>query len=78
MGADAAGPAYATLITEGAPLRPYDVLRSWFLSGRERIRLPVAKKMALHKAGARGGTGVSPTPPQKPPLAPMPFSNRGS
>src|SRR5262245_51792146 len=49
----------------------YALRKSWFLSGRERIRLPVAKKMALHRAGARGGTGVSPTPPQKPPLVMM-------
>ena len=28
--------------------------------------------MALHRAGAKGGTGVSPTPPQKPPLEAMP------
>src|SRR5262245_7919968 len=55
----------------------YALRKSWFLSGRERIRLPMAKKMALHKAGARGGTGVSPTPPQKPPLVMMTVSTRG-
>src|SRR5437899_12413298 len=46
---------------------PYALLRSWFLIGSERMRLPVAAKIALHNAGASGGTGVSPTPPQKPP-----------
>lgn len=35
------------------------------------MRLPVAAKIALHSAGARGGTGGSPTPPQKPPLGTM-------
>src|SRR5262245_65749017 len=58
-------------LPSAAPVLAYAVLRSWFFSGRERMRLPVAKKMALHKAGARGGTGVSPMPPQKPALAPM-------
>src|SRR5438128_1315814 len=31
--------------------------------GSERIRLPVAAKIALHSAGAMGGTPGSPTPP---------------
>ena len=55
----------------------YALLKSWFLSGRERMRLPVAEKTALHKAGASGGTGVSPTPPQNPLLATMIVSTRG-
>src|SRR5215472_878284 len=55
----------------------YALLKSWFLSGSERMRLPVAEKIALHKAGARGGTGVSPIPPQKPPLATITVSTRG-
>src|SRR5262249_32305111 len=55
----------------------YALLKSWFLSGSERMRLPVAEKIALHKAGARGGTAVSPIPPQKPPLATITVSTRG-
>src|SRR3954463_9925347 len=55
----------------------YALLKSWFLSGRERMRLPAAAKMALHKAGASGGTGVSPAPPQKPSLGTMTVSTRG-
>jgi hypothetical protein len=39
----------------------------WFLSGRERIRLPVAAKIALQIAGAMEAWPGSPTPPQKPP-----------
>jgi hypothetical protein len=31
--------------------------------GSERIRLPVAAKIALHSAGAMGGKPGSPTPP---------------
>src|ERR1700745_1179248 len=45
----------------------YALLKSWFLSGSERMRLPVAEKIALHSAGARGGTAVSPIPPHPPP-----------
>lgn len=40
----------------------------WFLSGSERMRLPVAAKIAFTSAGASGASGVSPVPPQKPPL----------
>ena len=36
---------------------------SWPLIGRLRMRLPVAAKIALHSAGAIGGTPGSPTPP---------------
>src|SRR5258707_3888534 len=56
----------------------YALLKSWFLSGSERIRLPVPEKIALHNPVARGGTAVSPTPPQKPPLATMIVSTRAS
>ena len=38
--------------------------RSWFFTGSTRMRLPVAAKIALHSAGATGGTGGSPTPPR--------------
>src|ERR1700674_853558 len=37
---------------------------SWLAIGRLRIRLPVAAKIALHRAGAIGGTPGSPTPPR--------------
>ena len=35
---------------------------SWAPIGRARMRLPVAAKIALHRAGAKGGTPGSPTP----------------
>jgi hypothetical protein len=41
--------------------------RLWFFSGRSRMRLPVAAKMALSTAGAATAIVGSPTPPQKPP-----------
>ena len=40
---------------------------SWFFSGTERMRLPVAAKNALSTAGAATKIVGSPTPPQKPP-----------
>jgi hypothetical protein len=40
---------------------------SWFLSGTERMRLPVAAKNALSTAGAATKIVGSPTPPQKSP-----------
>jgi len=39
----------------------------WFFRGSERIRLPVAAKIALHTAGAIDAWPGSPTPPQNPP-----------
>ncbi len=47
----------------GAPpvTRPVQ-LASWLPIGSRRIRLPVAAKIALHKAGAKGGSPGSPTP----------------
>ena len=49
---------------------PQAQLRSWFFSGSERIRLPVAAKIALQTAGAIGGTPGSPMPPHlSPPLS---------
>ena len=39
-----------------------------FFSGTERMRLPVAAKIALSTAGAATQIVGSPTPPQKPPL----------
>lgn len=43
-------------------------LRSWFISGNVRIRLPVAAKIALSTAGAATAIVGSPTPPQKSPV----------
>src|ERR1700736_1343598 len=45
-------------------LRPGAVSQaaSWSPIGRRRMRLPVAAKMALHSAGAKGGSPGSPTP----------------
>ena len=48
-------------------LRIYANCMLWFLSGNERIRLPVALKKALSTAGAATQIVGSPTPPQKPP-----------
>ena len=42
-------------------------LRLWLLSGKSRMRLPVAAKIALSTAGAATAMVGSPTPPQKPP-----------
>src|SRR5205823_6048776 len=55
----------------------YAFLRSWLLSGSERMRLPVAAKMALHKAGATTATGGSPTPSKAPSLGTMTVSTCG-
>ena len=37
-------------------------MASWSPIGSRRMRLPVAAKMALHSAGAKGGSPGSPTP----------------
>ena len=42
-------------------------LKSWFITGSVRMRLPVAAKMALSTAGAATAIVGSPTPPQKSP-----------
>ena len=42
------------------------------------MRLPVAANTALHNAGASGGTGGSPTPPQKSPLGTTTVSTLGA
>src|SRR5919202_1048797 len=39
----------------------------WFFSGNDRMRLPVAAKIALSTAGAPTKIVGSPTPPQNPP-----------
>ncbi len=52
-------------------------LKSWFISGSERIRLPVAAKIALSTAGAATAIVGSPTPPQKSPLGMMTTSTLG-
>jgi hypothetical protein len=51
--------------------------RSWFISGSERMRLPVAAKIALSTAGAATAIVGSPTPPQKSPLGTMTTSTFG-
>src|ERR1700722_13459981 len=49
--------------------RPAQIERkSWFFTGSARMRWPVAAKIALHNAGASGGTGGAPPPAQKTPL----------
>ena len=50
---------------------------SWFLSGTERMRLPVAAKNALSTAGAATKIVGSPTPPQKSPYGMMIDSTLG-
>ena len=41
---------------------PHDQLRSCFDNGSDRIRLPVAAKIALQSAGTTGGSAGSPMP----------------
>src|SRR5262249_28232386 len=64
-----------------APIAPfrfsYALLKWCFLGGSEGRRLPVAKKIAFHKAGAGGAPAFPPPPPQKPPLAAITVSTRG-
>src|SRR6266446_5196834 len=51
--------------------------RSWFINGSERMRLPVAAKIALSTAGAATAIVGSPTPPQKSPVGMMTTSTLG-
>jgi len=51
-----------------ALLPPQTVTMPCLDSGNERMRLPVAAKIALSTAGAATAMVGSPTPPQKPPL----------
>ena len=51
----------------GRDHRPQASVRSWFFSGSERMRFPVAANIALHTAGAIDACPGSPTPPQNPP-----------
>ncbi len=51
--------------------------RSWFINGSERMRLPVAAKIALSTAGAATEIVGSPTPPQKSPVGMMTTSTFG-
>jgi len=55
----------------------YASVRPWFFNGSERIRLPVAAKIALHTAGAIDAWPGSPTPPQKPPVGAITISTLG-
>ena len=52
-------------------------LRSWFISGNLRIRLPIAAKIALSTAGAATAIVGSPTPPQKSPVGTTTTSTLG-
>ena len=51
-----------SFLMDRAPLFTVQVDSSCLPIGRLRIRLPVAAKIALHSAGANGGTPGSPTP----------------
>ena len=53
-------------VPAAAPYRHANAML-WFLSGIERMRLPVAAKNALSTAGAATKIVGSPTPPQNPP-----------
>lgn len=64
------------------PCAATGILQDWPRSaeasiGRERTRLPVAAKIALHTAGAIGGTATSPTPPGFSLLSTMCVATRG-
>src|SRR5215831_9532418 len=61
------GPSAAVPVTEGLAPRGHAVLMPSFINGIERMRRPVAAKIALSTAGAATDTVGSPTPPQKPP-----------
>ena len=61
----------------GSAARRQARFRSWFISGSERMRLPVAAKIALSTAGAATAIVGSPTPPQKPPDGTMIVSTFG-
>src|SRR5580692_11189180 len=50
----------AQRVAIGPTMRRY--VASWSPIGRRRMRLPVAAKIALHRAGAKGGRPGSPTP----------------
>ena len=50
----------------------------WFFSGNDRMRLPVAAKIALSTAGAATKIVGSPTPPQNPPDGMIMHSTFGS
>ena len=69
------GPSPKGLVGEGKTA--HTGFRSWSFSGSERMRLPVAAKIALHNAGASGGTPGSPPPPQNPPLGTNTVSTTG-
>src|SRR5712671_502253 len=70
-------PTHIRVCVESIGPRDQILRRSWLLRGRERIRRPVAAKMALQTAGATIATGGSPIPPQKPPDGTMMVSTLG-
>jgi hypothetical protein len=49
-------------MTRPDPADPYAQLKPCFASGIDRIRVPVAAKIALHTAGSNGGMDGSPKP----------------
>ena len=62
---------------EAAAFHRHTRVMSWFLSGNERMRLPVARANAFSTAGAATQIVGSPTPPQNPPLGMMIDSTGG-
>src|SRR5262249_61959640 len=62
----------------GSPRSCYALCRSWLFNGSERMRLPVAAKIALQSAGATSAGGGPPTPPQNPPLGMIMLSTFGA
>src|SRR5690606_763305 len=55
-------PGQGRVLVEPVASAGHDQLRSCFESGSERMRFPVAAKIALHSAGITGGSGGSPRP----------------
>ncbi len=55
---------------------PY-AFKLWLLSGKSRMRFPVAAKIALSTAGAATAMVGSPTPPQNPPDGTITVSTLG-
>src|SRR5213594_2027327 len=52
---------------QGATHARYTIVMPWFFNGNVRMRLPVARNIALRTAGAATQIVGSPTPPQNPP-----------
>ena len=65
-------------LTQLAASLNHPLSSSCFCRGKLRMRLPVAAKIALHSAGASGGTDGSPTPPQESPPETITVSTFGA